>query len=89
MAVSQWQETLAFVAPEAPTWVAEASVAKESSAVSFGKARHTVLSRAFLMFVRASDIDDVHTSFSEPFFPPFRAAMRGSRMFAAAGTKRW
>ena len=64
----------------------KASVARESSPASFGKAKHTVLSRAFLMADRAEDMLSVHTCFSEPFFPPLRTTVRGSRMLAAAGT---
>ena len=72
-----------------PTCVGEALVARESLAVSEGKAGQTDCMRVTLMLLKASRITGNHSSLSKPFLPPLRAAVRDSRIFAAAGMNQW
>ena len=64
-------------------------MAKESSALSEGKAKQTDFMRAALMMVNASLIVRRHSSTSDHFLPPLRTAVRGMRIFAAAGMNWW
>ena len=64
----------------APTCVAEASVAKDSSALSWGKARQTARSKATLMSEKAVHIEGNQTRLSPPFLPPFRMAVSGRKI---------
>ena len=57
-------------------------MARESLAVSEGKAGQTDCMRVTLMLLKASRITGNHSSLSKPFLPPLRAAVRDSRIFA-------
>ena len=63
-------------------------MARDSYALSWGKARQTERSRAALMLEKAVVIGEDQVRTSAPFLPPLRTAVSGSRMLAAAGTNR-